>query len=101
MLLTIFYVFKKRVAASERYCAAVSENYVHLSKYFEVKQLKIKKTMFIYFWLNYCNNNYHIERIPTAVKNVNQLFHLDREIMEADRAHLFLLSDGTRIDDNE
>ena len=57
--------------------------------------------MFIYFWLNYCNNNYHTERIPTAVKNVNQLFHLDCEIMEADRAHLFLFSDGTRIDDNE
>ena len=54
----------------------------------------------MYFWLNYCDEN-HVERIPIAVKNINHLFHLASEIIEADRLHLFLLSDGTRIDDNE
>ena len=37
----------------------------------------------MYFWLNYCDEN------------------LASEIIKADRPHLFLLSDGTRIDDNE
>ena len=55
--------------------------------------------MFMYFWLNYCDEN-HVERIPIAVKNINHLFHLASEIIEADRLHLFLLSAGTRIDDN-
>ena len=54
----------------------------------------------MYFWLNYCDEN-HIKRIPTAVKNINHLFYLASEIMETDRFHLFLLSDGTWIDDNE
>ena len=54
----------------------------------------------MFFWLNYCDEN-HIKRIPIAVKNINHLFHLASEIIEADRLHLFLLSDGTRIDDNE
>ena len=52
------------------------------------------------FSLNYCDKN-HIERIPVAVKNINHLFRLASEIIEADRLHLFLLFDGTRIDDNE
>ena len=56
--------------------------------------------MLIYFLLNYCDEN-HVERIPIVVKNINHLFHLASEIIEADRLHLFLLSDGTRIDDNE
>ena len=55
---------------------------------------------FMYFWLNYCDKN-HIERIPVAVENIAHLFRLASEIVEADRLHLFLLSDGTRIDDNE
>ena len=54
----------------------------------------------MYFWLNYCDKN-HIERIPVAVENIDHLFRLSSEIIEADRLHLFLLSDGTRIDDNE
>ena len=54
----------------------------------------------MYFWLNYCDKN-HIERIPVAVENINHLSRLASEIIEADRLHLFLLSDGTRIDDNE
>ena len=52
------------------------------------------------FWLNYCDEN-HVERIPIPVKNINHLFHLASEIMEADTLHLFLLSDGTQFDDNE
>ena len=56
--------------------------------------------MFTYFWLNYCDEN-HVERITIAVKNIDHLFHLASEIIEADRLRLFLLSDGTGIDDNE
>ena len=54
---------------------------------------------FMYFWLNYCDD--HIERIPIAVQNIGHLFRLASQIIEADRLHLFLLSDDTRIDDNE
>ena len=32
---------------------------------------------------------------------MDHLFNLASEIIEADRLHLFLLSDGTRIDHNE
>ena len=49
----------------------------------------------MYIWQNYWDKN-HIERIP-----VDHLFNMTSEIIEADRLHLFLLSDGTRIDDNE
>ena len=35
------------------------------------------------------------------MKNIGNLFHLASEIIKADRFHLFLLSNGTRIDDNE
>ena len=52
------------------------------------------------FWLNYCDENHYIEKIPIAMENIRHLFHLHSQI-EADRLHLFLLSDGTRIDDNE
>ena len=54
----------------------------------------------MYFWLNYCDKN-RIERIPVAVENIAHLFRLASEIIEADSLHLFLLSDGTRIDDNK
>ena len=54
----------------------------------------------MYFWLNYCDEN-HIERIPVGVKNIGHLFNLAGEIIQADRLHLFLLSDGTQIDDNK
>ena len=54
----------------------------------------------MYFWLDYGNEN-HVKRIPVAVKNIDHLFRMASEIIEADRLHLFLLSDGTRIDDNE
>ena len=38
---------------------------------------------------------------PLLLKNIDHLFRMASEIIEADRHHLFLLSDGTRIDDNE
>ena len=60
-----------------------------------------KPVTFLYFWLNYCDENHHIEKIPVAVENIDHLFNLASKIIEADRLHLFLLSDGTRIDDNE
>ena len=40
--------------------------------------------MFMYFWLNYCDENHQIERIPIAVENIGHLFHLANEIIEAD-----------------
>ena len=56
---------------------------------------------FMYFWLNYCDESHHIKRIPVAVKDIYHLFNLASEIIKADRLHLFLLSDGTRIDDQQ
>ena len=35
------------------------------------------------------------------MKNIDHLSRMASEIIEADNLHLFLLSDGTRIDDNE
>ena len=66
----------------------------------ETYSLLQKPIAFMYFWLNYCDEN-HIERIPLAMKNIDHLFNLASEIIKADNLHLFLLSDGTRIDDNE
>ena len=62
-----------------------------------------KPVTFMYFWLNYCttDENHHIERIPVDVKNICDLFNLASEIIKDDKLHLFLLSDGTRIDNNE
>ena len=74
------------------------KNYVHLRNILKWKQLKIK--MFMYFWLNYCDEN-HIEGVPFAVKNMDHLFNLASEIIKSDRLHLILLSGDTRIDDNE
>ena len=54
----------------------------------------------MYFLLNYCDEN-HIERIPVSVKNIDHLFNLASEMTGADNLHLFLLFDGTRIDNNE
>ena len=56
--------------------------------------------MLMYFWLNYCDENY-VEGIPIAMENIGHLFHLASQIIKADRLHLFLLSDGTRIDEGE
>ena len=35
------------------------------------------------------------------MQNIDHLFRLVSQIIEADRLYLFLLSDGTRIDENE
>ena len=55
----------------------------------------------MHFWFNYCDENHHIERIPVAVKDIDHLFNLAGKIIKVDNLHLFLLSDGTRIDDSE
>ena len=60
-----------------------------------------KPIAFMYFWLNYCIENHHIERISVAVKNIYHLFNLASEIIEVEKLHLFVLSDGTEIDDTE
>ena len=60
-----------------------------------------KPVVSIYFWLNCCDEIHHVEKIPVAVKDIDYLFCLASEIIEADRLHLILLSDGTRIDNNE
>ena len=44
-----------------------------------------KPVVFMYFWLNYCNEN-QIERIPVGVKNIDHLFNMDSEIIKADFA---------------
>ena len=42
-----------------------------------------------------------MERISIAVKDIYHLFNMVSETIKVDNLHLFLLSDGTRIDDNE
>ena len=52
----------------------------------------------MYFWLNYCDENHHIERISVAVKDIYLIFNLASEIIKTDdRPHLFLLSGGTQL----
>ena len=53
----------------------------------------------MHIWLNYCDKNHHIERIPVALQNIDHVFRLVSEIIEADRLYLFLLSGGTRVDE--
>ena len=60
-----------------------------------------KPVAFMYFWLNYCDENRHIERIPITLKDIDHFFNMTIEIIKADRLHLWLLSESTRIDDNE
>ena len=60
----------------------------------------LQPTIFMYFWLNYCGWN-HIERVPIAEKNIDHLFRMASEIIESDKLHLFLLFDGTRMNENE
>ena len=59
-----------------------------------------KPVVFMHFWLNYCHKN-HTERIPIGVKDIDHLYYMASKIIEADKLHLFLLSDGTQIDNNE
>ena len=72
------------------------------------KQIKMKrmetysqKTRCFYAFLVELFDENYIKRIPIAVKDIDHLFNMASEIIKADRPHLFLLSDGTRIDDNE
>ena len=74
-------------------------------KYFERKNFTVypslkKPIAFMYFQSSYCDKN-HIERIPVAVKDIDHLSNLAGEIIKAGRPPLFLLSDGTQINDNE
>ena len=54
----------------------------------------------MHFWLNYVDKS-NVERITIGVKNIDHLFRMSSEITESDTLHLFLLSDGTRIYENE
>ena len=54
----------------------------------------------MYFWWNYSDSNY-ISRILFDVKKIDNLFCMAGALLESDKLHLFLLSDGTRIDDNK
>ena len=58
-----------------------------------------KPVTFMHYRLNYCDEN--IARILVPLKDIDHLFNLAGEAIKADRLHLFLLSDSTRIDDNE
>ena len=49
----------------------------------ETYSLLQRPVTFMYFWLNYCNENHHIERTPIAVKNIGLLFHLASEIINS------------------
>ena len=55
----------------------------------------LQPSNFMYFWLNCCDENHHIERIHVAVENIDHLFRLASQIVRTDRLYLFLLSDGT------
>ena len=54
----------------------------------------------MYFWLNFCDGN-HIERISIAVENIDHLFHLACQVMDANVLYVFLLSEDTWIDEDE
>ena len=61
----------------------------------------MEKIKFMYFWLHYSDGNNHIEKIHAAVKDIDHLFSMAKESIESEKVHLFLLSDGTQISDNE
>ena len=73
-----------------------------LTQVFSCEFSEISKNVFFteHLWTTASDKN-HIERIPIAVENVDHLFHLASQIMKANMLHLFLLSDGTRIDEDE
>ena len=95
-------------ASKGKFAAASSWSCVHLRSIVKKIQIKTmgtysllqKPIAFMYFWLDYFDEN-HIEKIPVAVKNIDHHLNLASEIIKSGRLHLFLLSDGTRIDDNE
>ena len=98
-----FMFFKERAATSETYqekCAKIKIIIKINIKTMETSPPKRKPITFMYFWLNYVDKG-HMERIDIAVKNIGYLFYMASEVIEADTLHLFLLSDGTRIDEDE
>ena len=59
------------------------------------------KTMkFMYFWFNYSDMSNHLERIQISVKNISHLVCMASELLEFDKLHPLLISDGTRTDDD-
>ena len=61
-----------------------------------------KLVVFTCLWLNYCDENTHpIKKILVAVNNIDHLFRMASEMTAGDNLHPFLLSDDTRIDNNE
>ena len=44
----------------------------------------VKMIKFMCFWLNYSDKNNHLERIPTAMKNISHLFVIASELLESD-----------------
>ena len=58
-------------------------------------------TEFMYFWLNYSDKNSHLERIPVDVKNIKQLICVVMDLLESNKLRLFLLTDGTWINENK
>ena len=59
-----------------------------------------KPITFMYFWWNYVDKG-NVERILIGVKNIDHLFRMVTEVIKADTLHLFLLTDGTRTDENK
>lgn len=56
---------------------------------------------YIYFWLIQSDKNYHVERVPVAVKNTRYLTCLTNELLEPDPLHLLLVSGITQINGNQ
>ena len=44
--------------------------------------------VFMHYWLNYYDKN-HTEKIPIRVKDIDHLFYMASEIIDADKLHLF------------
>ena len=55
---------------------------------------------FMYFWLSYSDLSNHLERILVSVKHISHLFCMANELVEFDKLHPFLISIGSRIDDD-
>lgn len=51
------------------------------------------------FWLNYSDRKNHLERIQC--ERYKTSFHCGQRVLDSNKLHLFLLSDGTLIDNNK
>lgn len=54
----------------------------------------------MYIWLNHSNRNNHIKKVLLVVKNIDHIFCMASELLEFDKLCLFLILDGTLINDN-